>query len=130
MRSVRAGRCRSVAPRRACRVLRTDTSTYHYKSKRASQAGLTRRIKEIAETRGRYGYRRIHVLLRRKGWTVNAKRIYRLYKGLGLQLRNKTPKRRSGRSFGMIGARQCRPTKRGRWTSRTISLPPAGRSGC
>ncbi len=42
----------------------------------------------------RYGYRRIHVLLRREGWVVNAKRIYRLYKELGLQLRNKAPKRR------------------------------------
>ena len=42
----------------------------------------------------RYGYRRIHVLLRREGWQVNAKRIYRLYKQMGLQLRNKTPKRR------------------------------------
>ena len=42
----------------------------------------------------RYGYRRVHVLLRRKGWPVNAKRIYRLYKDLGLQIRNKTPKRR------------------------------------
>jgi putative transposase len=42
----------------------------------------------------RYGYRRIHVLLRREGWPVNAKRVYRLYRDLGLQLRNKTPKRR------------------------------------
>ena len=42
----------------------------------------------------RYGYRRIHVLLRREGWRVNAKRIYRLYNEMGLQLRNKTPKRR------------------------------------
>ena len=42
----------------------------------------------------RYGYRRIHVLLRREGWQVNAKRIYRLYNEMGLQLRNKTPKRR------------------------------------
>lgn len=89
---VRAGW--KVSIRRACRVLRTDTSTYHYKGKRPSQAGLTRRIKEIAETRVRYGYRRIHVLLRREGWQVNAKRIYRLYKGLNLQLRNKTPQRR------------------------------------
>jgi putative transposase len=89
---VRAGW--KVSIRRACRVLRTDTSTYHYKGKRPSQAGLTRRIKEIAETRVRYGYRRIHVLLRREGSQVNAKRIYRLYKGLNLQLRNKTPKRR------------------------------------
>ena len=65
-----------------------------YKSRRGEQADLKARIKEIAETRMRYGYRRIHVLLRREGWVVNAKRIYRLYKEIGLQLRNKTPKRR------------------------------------
>ena len=51
-------------------------------------------MKEIAATRVRYGYRRIHVLLRREGWRVNGKRVYRLYRELGLQLRNKTPKRR------------------------------------
>ena len=51
-------------------------------------------MQEIAETRVRYGYRRIHVLLRREGWDVNAKRVYRLYKELGLQLRHKSPKRR------------------------------------
>src|SRR5580698_7797317 len=53
-----------------------------------------KRIKEIAETRVRYGYRRIHVLLRREGWLVNAKRVCRLYREMGLQLRNKSPKRR------------------------------------
>lgn len=42
----------------------------------------------------RFGYRRVHVLLRRKGRDVNAKRIYRLYKEMGIQLRNKTPRRR------------------------------------
>jgi putative transposase len=49
---------------------------------------------EIAETRVRYGYRRIHVLLRREGWPVNVKRVCRLYREQGLQLRNKSPKRR------------------------------------
>ncbi len=83
-----------VSIRRACRVLRTDTSTYHYKGRRGDQAGLRKRVREIAETRVRYGYRRIHVLLRREGWRVNAKRIYRLYREQGLQLRNKVPKRR------------------------------------
>ena len=53
-----------------------------------------KRIKEIAETRVRYGYRRNHVFLRREGWEVNVKRICRLYREMGLQLRNKTPKRR------------------------------------
>ena len=42
----------------------------------------------------RYGYRRIHVLLRRECWPVNVKRIYRFYTEEGLQLRHKTPKRR------------------------------------
>jgi len=60
---------------RACRALPVDRSTDHYRSRRPEQAGLRRRIKEIAETRVRYGYRRIHLLLRREGWEVNAKRI-------------------------------------------------------
>ena len=80
--------------RRACSLLSTGRSSYHYKSRRASQAFLKKRIREIAETRVRYGYRRIHVLLRREGWAVNAKRIYRLYCEEGLQVRNKTPRRK------------------------------------
>ena len=51
-------------------------------------------MKEICETRVRYGYRRVHVLLRREGWMVNHKKTYKLYKELGLQLRAKVPKRR------------------------------------
>jgi len=82
-----------VSIRRACRALPVDRSTYHYRSKRTGQAVLMKRIKEIAETRVRYGYRRIHVLLRREGWLVNAKRVCRLYREMGLQLRNKSPKR-------------------------------------
>lgn len=83
-----------VSIRRACQALRFDTSTYHYKSRRTDQAGLERRIKEIAETRVRYGYRRVHVLLRREGWVINMKKARRLYNELNLQLRNKHPKRR------------------------------------
>jgi putative transposase len=49
---------------------------------------------QIAETRIRYGYRRIHVLLRREGWLVNAKRVCRLYREMDLQLRSQSPKRR------------------------------------
>src|SRR6478609_4872742 len=46
------------------------------------------------QTRVRYGYRRVHVLLRREGWCINQKKTRRIYRELGLQLRNKTPKRR------------------------------------
>jgi putative transposase len=83
-----------VSIRRACRALPVERSTYHYRSRRAGQAQLTERIKEIAATRVRYCYRRIHVLLCREGWRVNHKRVWRLYRELGLQLRHKTPKRR------------------------------------
>ena len=83
-----------VSIRRACRVLSFDTSTYHYKSRRHGQAGLEARIKSLCETRVRYGYRRVHVLLRREGWVINQKKTRRIYREMGLQLRHKTPKRR------------------------------------
>ena len=53
--------------RRACAVLGAGRSTYHYAARRPPQTVLSQRIREIAETRVRYGYRRIHVLLRREG---------------------------------------------------------------
>ncbi|GAB4073137.1 hypothetical protein GCM10028812_52870 [Ancylobacter sonchi] len=55
---------------------------------------MAARIRTICETRVRYGYRRVQVLLRREGWVINQKRTRRIYNELGLQLRNKTPKRR------------------------------------
>src|SRR5262249_24804869 len=61
-----------VSVRRACRALPVHRSTYHYRSRRAGQAHLSKRIREIAATRVRYGYRRIHVLLRRDGGQVKA----------------------------------------------------------
>lgn len=83
-----------VSIRRACAALEFDRSTHHYRSCRPDQAPLAARIKTICETRVRYGYRRVQVLLRREGWTINQKRTRRIYNELGLQLRNKTPKRR------------------------------------
>ena len=83
-----------VSIRRACRAVPAPRATYHYRSRRPEQAPLRKRIREIAETRMRYGYRRIHVLLRREGWHVNVKRVRRLYNLEGLQMRYKPPRRR------------------------------------
>jgi putative transposase len=58
----------AISIRRACGALNFERSTYDYTSRRADQAGLERRIREICETRVRYGYRRVHVLLEREGW--------------------------------------------------------------
>ena len=49
---------------------------------------LRLRLRELAGSRVRYGYRRLTVLLRREGWAVNAKRVYRLYRQEGLQVRS------------------------------------------
>lgn len=83
-----------VASRTACGALRFDRSSFHYKSRRADQAPVERRIREICETRVRYGYRRVHVLLRREGWEINMKKTHRSYNELVLQMRNKYPNRR------------------------------------
>ncbi|TBN39529.1 transposase [Paracoccus subflavus] len=80
--------------RQACGALHFDPSSYHYKSCRTGQASLVLRIREIYQTRVRYGYRRIHVLLRREGWRVNIKKTRRIYNEMGFPLRNKHPKRR------------------------------------
>ena len=94
--SIRRGRhgCAIGPSSRDDGALRFDTSTFHYKSRRTDQVAVARRIKEICETRVRYGYRRVHVLLRREGWQVNIKKTRKIYNELGLQLRNKHPKRR------------------------------------
>ena len=120
-----------VSIRRACGVLRTDKSTYLYKSRRSGQAALKTRIKEIAETRVRYGDLRVHVLLRREGWSLNEKRVHRLYREMGLQLRHKTPKRRvkaelrddrqAATVSNEVWAMDLRRTIRRRWARRSES---------
>jgi len=74
--------------------LAVGRSMVRYASMRPPQDALRRRLRELAETRVAYGYRRLHVLLRREGWSINAKRIYRLYKAEGLAMRKKVPRRR------------------------------------
>ncbi len=83
-----------VSERRACQVIRAWRATFRYLSVARDQACITKRIREIATTRVRYGYRRIHTLLRREGWKVNPKRVYRLYRKENLQMRLKPPRRR------------------------------------
>ena len=82
-----------ISERRACEIAQIHRSVRRYRSTRPSQEALRRRIREIAATRIRYGYRRIHVLLRREGWQINRKRVHRLYCLEGLQLRAKRPRR-------------------------------------
>jgi len=82
-----------VSIRRSCDVLLIYPSAYYYRSRRREDKPLRSRIREIAETRVRYGHWRIHTLLRREGWKDNHKRTYRVYKEEGLNLRSKRPRR-------------------------------------
>jgi putative transposase len=82
-----------VSERRACRLAGVARSSYRYRSHAADQTALRLRLRDLAATRVRYGYRRLHVLLRREGWRVNHKRIYRLYREEGLGIRVKRRKK-------------------------------------
>jgi putative transposase len=80
--------------RRACRLMKQTRSTQYYRSIKDPRHDLRARMRDIAHTRIRYGYRRIHVLLKREGWTLGKNQMYRLYGEEQLQLRSKLPKRR------------------------------------
>lgn len=83
-----------ISERRACQVARLPRSTQRYRSRKDPQTALRLRLREIAQARVRYGYRKIRVLLNREGWNVGRKRVYRLYREEGLTLRQRLRRRR------------------------------------
>ena len=89
-----------VSERRACALIGVGRSTVRYRgSGRADEGGVRRRLRELAAERPRFGYRRLHALLRREGVIVNHKRVERLYRAEGLAVRRRGRKRvaRDGR---------------------------------
>lgn len=74
-------------------------STLRYRSRKAGQETLRRQLRGLAATHVRYGYRRLTVLLRRAGWKVNAKRVYRLYDEENLKVRSVERKKISHRQL-------------------------------
>ena len=78
---------------RACRLAGLGRSSYRYRRRGPDEAGLRKRLKELAAERRRYGYRRLTVLLKRAGEVVNHKRVYRLYREEGLSVRRRKQKR-------------------------------------
>lgn len=79
--------------RRACRVVGLPPATYYYRSRRREPEGLREKLREIAARRPRWGYRRLHVLLRREGRMLNHKLVYRVYSEEGLAVRRRKRKR-------------------------------------
>jgi putative transposase len=84
-----------VSERRACELVGIGRATVRYKSKKLDDANVSEKIKKIAFERKRFGYRRIHVILKREGWKINHKRVFRLYKILGLKVLKRGGRKRA-----------------------------------
>jgi putative transposase len=100
-----------ISERHAARVVRLAVNTLRYQSRKVFDEVLRHRLRELAGMHVRYGYRRLTVLLRREGWHVNAKRIYRLYREEELivraKQRRKMARRRPVPSGVAVRPNQC-----------------------
>ena len=105
--------------RGACRLIRLARASFRYRNTRDPQLALRMRLKELAATRVRFGYRRLTVLLRREGWLVNAKRIYRLYQEEGLVIRTRKRKKLARRARVPVSPARAE-TSVGAWILRWI----------
>jgi len=92
-----------MSERRACRVISADRKSMRYRSCRDDDGDLRSRLRELAQQRRRFGYRRLHILLRRDGITINRKKTQRLYREEGLTVRRRRGRRRA------VGARAPAP---------------------
>jgi putative transposase len=84
-----------MSERRACHVISADRSSIRYRARRPDDAQLRSRLRQLAQQRRRFGYRRLHVLLKREGCEVNRKRIQRLYVEEKLQVRRRGGRKRA-----------------------------------
>ena len=94
-------------------------STLRYRSRKIFDEVLRRRLRELVGTHVRYGYRRLTVLLRREGWHVNAKRIYRLYREEELIVRSKQRRKMARRQRAVTTALATRANQR--WSMDFVS---------
>jgi putative transposase len=86
---------RDYTQRRACALVGMDPKSYRYASIRPDQAGLRARLRELANLRRRFGYRRLHILLKREGIAVNHKKLFRLYREERLGVRKRGGRKRA-----------------------------------
>ena len=85
-----------VSQRRACQLFKLHRSTCRYQAvSRSEEQVLVERLKELAMKYPRFGYLRLHSLLRGEGWAINRKRVYRLYKDQDLKVKVKRGRKRS-----------------------------------
>jgi putative transposase len=88
-------RVHGMSERRACKAIGSCRMTMRYKTTRADDAALRERMKAIAHERRRFGYRRVHVLLKREGFVINHKKLFRLYREERLTVRRRGGRKRA-----------------------------------
>ena len=93
--------------KRACALAGIDPRVYRRTSKRPADTELRDRLKELSSERQRFGYRRLHILLKREGWQVNWKKLYRIYREEGLTVRKRSGRKRAVGTRTPILARQA-----------------------
>jgi putative transposase len=81
--------------RRACELVGIEPKTFRYVSKRPDDGALRQRLKELALERRRFGYRRLHIMLRREGVVLNRKKLYRVYREERLTVRKRGGRKRA-----------------------------------
>jgi len=81
--------------RRACKLVGIEPKTYRYASQRPDDGPIRERLRQLASERRRFGYRRLHILLRREGVALNAKKLYRLYREERLMVRKRGGRKRA-----------------------------------
>jgi putative transposase len=84
-----------MSERRACETIGCCRMTIRYLTIRADDVALRQRMRAIAEVRRRFGYRRLHVLLKREGYLVNHKKLFRLYREERLAVRRRGSRKRA-----------------------------------
>ena len=84
-----------MSERRACHVIKADRKMVRYRPRRLADADLRLRLRELAGEQRRFGYRRLHVLLRGEGHVVNRKKTQRLYREEGLSVRRRRSRKRA-----------------------------------
>jgi putative transposase len=100
-----------VGIKRGCEVVRLNRASYYYVPRRDPQLLLRMKIRDYAATHVRYGYLRIHVLLRREGLKVSKNRVYRLYCLEGLNLRRKYKRRKVVTAPRIVPQRESHPNE-------------------
>lgn len=84
-----------VSQRRACRVVGCERMTVRYRSRRPDDPKLRERLRALAHERRRFGYRRLHIFLKREGFVVNHKRLFRIYREERLMVRKRGGRKRA-----------------------------------